>query len=295
MFWINGALYQWYSNIIIAGAFLFSMVTNPMCRPASTQLLQHLRGLMQIRIYKPIIQQCDTSYMKRTASFLIYLRYSALVLLASAVAVTNAAPAKAFNVRLFGAKGDGKTLDSPAINRAIEAAAKAGGGTVFFPVGTYLSGSIHLQSHITLYLDMGSTILGAPNGMNAYDAAELNPYDQFQDFGHDHWHNSLIWGQNLEQVAIAGQGSINGGGMTTGSNDVRVPDGDGNKSVALKFCRGVNLRDITMANGGHFAILLTGCDNVSIRNLKIDTDRDGMDINCLPQCPCLGLHGQFTQ
>lgn len=63
-----------------------------------------------------------------------------------------------WNIRAFGAKGDGKGLDSPAINRAIEACAQAGGGTVWLPAGTYLSGSIHLKSCINLCLDSGATI-----------------------------------------------------------------------------------------------------------------------------------------
>ena len=67
-----------------------------------------------------------------------------------------------FNVRNFGAIGDGKNLDSPAIDKAIDAAADAGGGTVFVPAGTYLSGSIHLKSNIHLLIDAGATILGAP-------------------------------------------------------------------------------------------------------------------------------------
>src|SRR5271168_905179 len=66
-----------------------------------------------------------------------------------------------FNVRTYGATGDGHTLDSPAINAATDAAASAGGGTVYFPAGTYASYSIHLKSNITLYLDSGATILAA--------------------------------------------------------------------------------------------------------------------------------------
>src|SRR5215467_13828338 len=65
----------------------------------------------------------------------------------------HAAVAGFFNVREIGAKGDGKTLDTTAINKAIEAAAAAGGGTVFFPAGNYLSHSIHLKSDVALYLD----------------------------------------------------------------------------------------------------------------------------------------------
>ena len=86
-------------------------------------------------------------------------------------------------------------LDSPAINRAIDAAAAVGGGTVFIPAGTYRSFSIRLKSNITLYFDQGSTLVAAsPNdGDGKYDAPEPNKWDKYQDFGHTHWHNSLIW------------------------------------------------------------------------------------------------------
>ena len=190
------------------------------------------------------------------------------------------AQTRTFDVRDFGAKADGKSLDSPAINKAIEAAAKVGRGTVSFPAGTYLAGSIHLRSNITLDLEAGSVILGAPEGTHAFDAPEPNPFDAYQDFGHSHWHNSLIWGENLENIAIVGEGIINGGGLSRGTGNTPVPDGDGNKTIALKLCRNILFRDFTIAHGGHFAYLLTGCDNVTMDNLKIDTNRDGIDLDC---------------
>ncbi|HEX9829835.1 MAG TPA: glycosyl hydrolase family 28-related protein, partial [Bacteroidota bacterium] len=107
-----------------------------------------------------------------------------------------------YNVRNYGAVGDGKALDSPAIDRAIEACANAGGGTVFLPAGTYLSGSIHLKSNINLHLDAGAVILGAPQEMNAYDPPEDFPGIAYQDGGHTYFHNSLIWGEDLRNVSI---------------------------------------------------------------------------------------------
>jgi polygalacturonase len=192
----------------------------------------------------------------------------------------NAAGQTAFDVRSFGATGDGKTLDSPAIDRAIEAASKAGGGRVLFPAGTYLSGSIHLLSNITLDLEAGCIILGAPAGTHAFDSPEPNAFDMYQDFGHSHWHNSLIWGENLENIAVVGEGKINGGGLSRGDKDVSVPDGDGNKVFSLKLCRNIIFRDFTVQHAGHFAFLLTGCDNVTMDNIKIDTNRDGIDLDC---------------
>ena len=92
--------------------------------------------------------------------------------LASRARAQSANPFGAFDVRQFGATGDGKTLDTPAVTRAIVAATAAGGGTVHFPAGTYACHSIRLQSFVALYLHPGATILAAPAG--GYDAAESN-------------------------------------------------------------------------------------------------------------------------
>ena len=203
---------------------------------------------------------------------------------APATTKTNAAAGNTLDVRTFGATGDGKTLDTPAINRAIETAAAAGGGMVRFPAGSYLCYSIHLKSHITLYLDPGATIVAAdtpPTGTNGgYDPPEPNAWDKFQDFGHSHWHNSLIWGEELENISIEGQGLIWGKGLSRGDRDLALAPGVGNKSVSLKNCGNVTLRDISILHGGHFAILATGVDNLTIDNLKIDTNRDAIDVDC---------------
>src|SRR5882672_2985960 len=131
----------------------------------------------------------------------------------SAATQTAAVPTGQFNVRSYGAKGDGDALDTAAINQAIEAAAAAGGGTVVFPAGNYLSFSIHLKSHVALYLDMGATIVAAEPSADlsvGYDAPEPTPgppnTDHWEDFGHSHWHNSLIWGEDLVDIAITGPG-----------------------------------------------------------------------------------------
>ena len=212
-----------------------------------------------------------------------------------------------FNVRDLGAKGDGKTLDTIAINKAIDEAVSKGGGTVYFPAGTYLSFSIHLKSNITLYLDNGATILAAdPKEANgSYDMWEPNEFDMYQDFGHSHWKNSLIWGIGVENVAIIGQGKIDGKGLSRRSPGPQKPrtagetpasmgsnvsplgetsplnemNGLGTKAIALKLSHNVTLRDFTIFQGGHFAVLATGVDNLTIDNLRVDTNRDGFDID----------------
>ena len=240
-----------------------------------------------------------------------------LALLAPISVMLSQPAARTFDVRAYGASGDGRTLDTDAINRAIEAAAAAGGGTVWFSSGAYASYSIHLKSNVGLYLDHGATILaadppaeGTPGG---YDAPEPNPWDNYQDFGHCHWHNSLIWGEGLTNISITGPGRIFGKGLSRGygrkdplPGEPRPPlpaappsdkgiaktpfgypnpedtlaAGTGNKAIALKNCRNVIFRDFTIYYGGHFAILATGVDNWVCDGLTIDTNRDGIDFDC---------------
>jgi polygalacturonase len=256
----------------------------------------------------------------------------------------------AYDIRSYGATGDGATLDTAAINAAIAAAAERGGGTVLFPAGTYLSFSVRLRSNITLHLEAGAVLLAAgdpppshedilamltPEGTlpgggtgdsgsfyagdtfgmeedpapaavsaaasaqaktpsfaeafgshakygvgessgGAYDEPEPNEHDKYQDHGHSHWHNSLIWGEGLTNVAITGPGKIDGRGLTWNA-DPQHPTG--NKAIALKRCTHVTLRDFTLFRAGHFALLATGCDMVTIDNVKVDTNRDGLDID----------------
>ena len=243
------------------------------------------------------------------AGFLLPNAHSAIVISKSGPAPFSLSDdSGVYNVKAFGATGDGKTLDTPAINKTIEAAAAAGGGTVRFPAGNYLSVSIHLKSNIALYLDQGATLIAAsPAAGVQYDSAEPNEWEKYQDFGHSHWHNSLIWGENLSNISILGPGMIWGKGLVrSGSQSRPQPQNDalnsaragepktpfgypnprdaveagwGNKSISLKLCRNVIIRDVTILHGGHFAILATGVDNFTIDNLKIDTNRDGIDID----------------
>jgi polygalacturonase len=199
-------------------------------------------------------------------------------LVIGAFATVGAQQPTRFNVREFGALGDGKTIDTAAINKAIDAAHTAGGGTVVFPAGTYISGSIHLRSHIALFLDQGATIDSGPLDKAPCDAPEPNQWDKYQDFGHSHWHNSLIWGEDLDDVAIYGTGTIRGTTLNRSAGP-NSPAGTCNKAIGLKSSRNVTIRDITIAHGGHFAILATGVDNFTVDNVKIDTNRDGIDVD----------------
>lgn len=215
-----------------------------------------------------------------------------------------------FDIREFGAVGDGVAIDTESIQKAIDAASNAGGGTVYFPAGTFASYTLHLRSRVTLQLEMGARLLAAyprPDDKIGYDLPEPSPSGElkYQDFGHSHFRNSLIFGEDLDQVAIVGFGTIDGLALA-GAHHVDLPgetpspfqgpnhgsltdfhDYDlgedlyqANKAVALKNCRNVTLRDFTLFRGGHFALLTTGVDNLTIDNLTVDTNRDAFDIDC---------------
>ena len=208
-----------------------------------------------------------------------------LLLIVSIISSTVAAQTQ-YNVRDFGAVGDGRTLDHTAINRAISEAVRHGGGRVVVPAGTYLCGSIRLQSNIELHLVAGATLLAAPAHLKAYDESEsFGGFPEYQDGGHTYFHNSLIWADGQENVSITGRGTIDGEGLTKRDTERagHVQGGSigtGDKAIALKLCRNILIRDVTIYRGGHFAIIVTGCERGTIDNVTIDTNRDGIDIDC---------------
>jgi polygalacturonase len=180
-----------------------------------------------------------------------------------------------FNVKDYGAKGNGSSNDASAINQAITAANGAGGGTVVFPSGTYRVGaSIHMKSNVTLNLQSGSTLVGTSSG---YDAPESNSNDSFQDYGHSHFHDAMIWGDRLTNIGFTGSGTIDGGGSFITGNP---KSGQADKLISLTRCDGLTVSGITLKRGGHFAMLINGCSHVTSDHLTISTasDRDGWNI-----------------
>ena len=231
-----------------------------------------------------------------------FLKFSLIHLVCLAVAglvrAGDAATVDVFNVRNFGAVGDGRISTARPLTRRSPPPPHAGGGTVLVPAGTYLSGSIHLQSNIHLLIDAGATILGAPQNLNAYDETEPFPgnrlsgrrpllFSQQPDLGrkshecfhHRPWHDQ--WrrpGARIDGILdeMCGYRPFQPTPNTKTYPPVRI----GNKAIALKLCKNVLIRDITIFHGGHFAILVTGCDNLTVDNVTMDTDRDGIDIDC---------------
>ena len=114
--------------------------------------------------------------------------------------------ATTFNVRDYGATGIGTTKETPDIAKALEACAQAGGGTIYFPAGRYLTGAITLKSNMTLEVDAGATILGSgePSDYPLRD-------DAFSDGRKEY--SSLIYAEDAENVTIRGRGTIDGQGQ----------------------------------------------------------------------------------
>ncbi|MDQ8204496.1 glycoside hydrolase family 28 protein [Pelagicoccus sp. SDUM812003] len=210
----------------------------------------------------------------------------------------------------FGARGDGETNDTASIQSAIDDAHASGGGTVVFPAGSYLSYTLHLRDGVTLHLEAGATLVAAypdPDRKIGYDLPESSESGskKYQDFGHSYFRNSLIYGENLTNIAIIGFGAIDGRALRGAHHIDRVGDPPNpfqgpnhgkiddfhdyelgeqpyfaNKAIALKNCRNVTLSDITLFRGGHFALLATGVDNLTIDRITVDTNRDALDIDC---------------
>ncbi len=182
-----------------------------------------------------------------------------------------------FNVKDYGAVGDGVSDDTPAINKAIEACDSSGGGTVLLDEGTYLTSSVHLASNVTIDIEAGATVKSKTDG---YDLWEDNPFDEGKmDAAYYHVHASMFWGENLENVKLTGEGTIDAGGLTKSS---KVKPGQGDKVIALKNCRNIDISKLSFIyNGGggaHYVILLTGCDSASIDGVNLRAQRDGIDI-----------------
>ncbi len=183
-------------------------------------------------------------------------------------------PLVLLKVEDFGAVSDDEIQDTEAINKAIDSCTTLANGIVVFSKGTYLSGSIHLKSNVTLQIEKEAKIQAAPKGLNAFDAPEPITGDMYQYFGLSHFHNSLIWGDSVENVTIRGEGIISG----SGSLYVNAKVGDADKAISFKLCKDVEVKDITVTDGGYMAILATGCDKVNIHNVKVETKANGISL-----------------
>ena len=191
---------------------------------------------------------------------------------------------RTYNVKDFGAQGDSITNDTRAINQAIERCNAAGGGSVIFPSGRYIAASIHLKSNVCFKLDEKAEIYGASSG---YDTPESHdPFEKYQDYGHSHFHNSLMWGEDIENFAIIG-GKVTGGPIIQGD-----PKGKDIGDKVIVIVRGKNLlfKDVIHDTGGHFVYLLNDCENVTVDHVVIRKSRDAIDFMGCRNVNVFGCH-----
>ncbi len=212
----------------------------------------------------------------------------------------------------FGAVSGGDPVqNTQAINRAIQTASDAGGGTVVVPQGDFKSYTIRLQSGVNLRLDPNSIIRAARTDMydwngnqtmigegGNYDEPEVNLYAGLQDHGHTYFANSLFYAADKHDIMIYGEGLIDGSYMDDTGTLINVLSGAdpsnpknrtdpghsstwyGNKAIALVRCQNVVLDGIQILNGGRFAIIAEGTKNMMVNDLIVDTNRDAYNIDC---------------
>lgn len=199
-------------------------------------------------------------------SFLLAVFSLAVVTLSSAIQASALDAASGCNSRDFGAKGDGLAKDTAAIQAAIDACAKKGGGTVRLPAGTYLSAPIVLKDNITLQLDKGATLLGSANH------ADYPPKTEFRDPGLQ----SLVSATNASNVSITGEGTIDGAGetwwemaRTIKNAGVMGSDHPRPRLVVFDHCKHVRVEGVTIQNSPMWQLVLYYSDDVTIRNIKV--------------------------
>lgn len=178
-----------------------------------------------------------------------------------------------YDVRDYGAKPDGKTLSTKSIQKAIDECAKQGGGTVYFPPGTFLSGTIYMKSNVTLRLDTGSTLLGSKNLKDYPPTVQA-----FRSYTDNYTDKSLIYGEKLQRIAITGNGTIDGQGAAfKGPYKVRP------YMIRIIQCQNVLVKDVTIQNSPMWVQHYLACDDVRIDGITVRShvngNNDGIDID----------------
>jgi hypothetical protein len=194
-----------------------------------------------------------------------------------------AAPAH-WDVREFGARGDGVTLDTAAIQNAIDACAEAGGGVVRLPPGRYLSGTIRLRSHVTLELTAGARLVGTTN-LHAY--AHPSPPSDAPEARWGKWHRGLIIGENIQNVTLRGPGVVDGNRVfdPTGEEKMRGPH-----AIVLMHAQDVTLEDLTIEDAANYGMFFMVSDNVTLRRVRFVGGWDGVHWRGTPDRWCTNVN-----
>lgn len=210
-------------------------------------------------------------YQKRTV-------FAAIVILLGAI--TSDATCGHLSVKEFGAKGDGQTLDTQAIQKAIDSANSHGGGTVFFPAGKYLSGTLFLKDHVSIYLDAGSVLLGSTN-LEDYPVT-ICKYRSYTD---NYTERSLIHAERVQHVSILGRGIVDGQGAVFARLQTRADPAYKKRPYLFRFieCKNVMVRGVTIVNSPMWVQHYLACEDVVIDGIRVNSEvagnNDGIDID----------------
>lgn len=207
---------------------------------------------------------------------------------------------KTYNIKDFGAIGDGKALDTAAIQAAIDACHKDRGGIVLVPAGVFIIGTIELKSNVTLHIVSQGTLMGSGDGKQ-YKAAAAIPTTGEWTMGDGNV--GLIFAANAENVTIEGKGTIDGNGAQFRSavRGALPPSGIGGNRrphhVLFYQCKNLTVRDITLINCAYHSVRVCICTFVKLEGIRIhsrvNSNNDGFHLissqyvhisNCDVQC-----------
>ncbi len=185
-----------------------------------------------------------------------------------------------YSVNDYGAVGDGIALDTKAIQQAIDAANKNGGGTVFFPAGKFLSGTIFFRSNVSIYLDAGATLLGSKN-LDDYPKTIC----EYRSYTDNYTERSLIYAEKVENISILGMGTVDGQGAAFNHFQTKENPGYKQRPYMFRFieCKNIKVRDITIINSPMWVQHYLACEDVLIDGITVNSfvawNNDGIDID----------------
>lgn len=185
-----------------------------------------------------------------------------------------------YDVRKFGAKGDGRNNDTPAIQRAIDKCAAGGGGVVFFPPGSYRSTTLFLEDNITMEIPGGSTLLGDTD-IRAYPV--ITPGIDYYDGRNIHF--SLFYAEGKRNITICGNGLIDGRGAAFSGHSPFFPSNFNTRPFIFWFVRdsSVHIKDIHLRNSGYWMQHYLVCEDILIEGIRVfnhsNKNNDMMDID----------------
>jgi polygalacturonase len=194
-------------------------------------------------------------------------------------AACAAGPSPFYNIVDYGAVGNGTTLCTEAIQKAVDACAEAGGGTVYIPAGKYLSGVIFLKSNVTLRIERGATLLAST------DFEHFPPFKPgWRILSEDTHLSSLITGVDLENISVTGGGKLDGQGEPWWEalwKDKDAKEGQPKiltygrpRVINLYRCRNVRIEGVTIVNSPSWTVHPVGCDNVVVDGISIINPAD---------------------